>query len=163
MNKLIITLLVLVLVGVGAYLVLTSETSPNDLAPEFSLENYEGEIVSSSDFSEKVQVVNIWASWCPFCVKELPDFVSLNEEFSDVEVIAINRGESLSVAKGFTDSLGISNKLTFLIDKKSTYYNSIGGFSMPETIFVDEEGIIFLHKRGPMTFEEMKNIINQIK
>lgn len=163
MNRLVTVLIVLTLIITGAYFIFTSETRPNDLAPSFSLEDYSGVVVSSSNFDGTIQVINVWSSWCPFCVKELPDFVRLQKEFPDIAVIAINRGESLETAKDFTDNLGISDRMTFLVDEESSYYKSIGGFSMPETLFVDEDGNIFLHKRGPMTFEEMKEIINQIK
>lgn len=155
--------IVLILILTGAYFVFTSETSPNDLAPSFSLENYDGEIISSDDFVGKIQVVNVWASWCPFCVNEMPDFVLLQEEFPEIVVVGINRGEKKDVAVEYAEQLGVIGGMILLMDDESSYYESIGGFSMPETLFVREDGMIFLHKRGPMTFEEMKEIVNQMK
>ena len=117
-------------------------------------------MVALSDFSGKIIVVNSWAVWCPFCKKELGDFARLQEEFkNDIVVVAIDRQESLKIAKGFTDSEGITRDLIFLLDPSDSFYRSIGGFSMPETIFVDKEGNIVIHKRGPMEFEEMKEKI----
>jgi len=162
MNKVLIIILIL-LFAIGGYFVVTSQTVTNDLAPNFSLVNYSGEVISSSDFSGKIQVVNVWAAWCPFCVKELPDFAKLQEAFPEIVVIGINRGEKEETAKEYITDLGVSERMTFLADENSSYYKSIGGFSMPETLFVDENGVIFLHKRGPLTFEEMKEIINQMK
>jgi len=131
-----------------------------DKAPNFSLEDYDGSMVALSDFNGKIVVVNSWAVWCPFCKKELADFALLQEEFkNDIVVIAIDRQESLEKAKEFTDSDGITNDLIFLLDPSDSFYKSIGGFSMPETIFVDKEGNIVIHKRGPMEFEEMKEKI----
>ena len=131
---------------------------PTDVLPSFSLETYEGEVVSNSDI-EGVVVVNSWASWCPFCVKELPDFVSLQEEYDEITVVAINRRESLAVAKGYTDRHDISDGLVYLLDPDDSFYRSIGGFSMPETLFVRIDGTIALHKRGPLTLEEMREIV----
>jgi len=102
-------------------------------------------------------VINSWAPWCPFCIDELPDFTTLQGEFGDqIIVIAVNRKESLSVSKKFSDELGVTNNMTFLLDPKDSFYQSIGGFSMPETLLVDREGNIRIHKRGPMPLSEMR-------
>lgn len=131
--------------------------------PEFSLEDYKGNTVTEKDFAGKIMVVNSWAVWCPFCVKELDDFAELQKAFPDeVVVVAINRSESLEKAKGFTDDLGLSSAYTYLIDPDDSFYESIGGFAMPETLFVDTEGNIRIHKRGPMTFLEMKEKVETL-
>ena len=127
--------------------------------------DYEKNEVQLSDFSGKPLVINSWAVWCPFCKKELADFAALQEEFpQDITVIAIDRQESLKKAKGFTDEIGITEKMLFFLDPTDSFYKSIGGFSMPETIFVNETGTIVVHKRGPMDLEEMiehtRKIIN---
>lgn len=123
------------------------------------LTNYRGEVVSLVSFVGKPLVINAWAVWCPFCKKELPDFATLQAEFPEIVVIAIDRGEPLEKAKGYTDELGISDAMTFLMDYDDAFYRSIGGFSMPETLFVGREGDIIFHKRGPMTLEEMREAV----
>jgi len=134
-----------------------------DKAPDFTLKNYEGEEVSLSQFTGKPKIINSWAMWCPFCVEELPDFTELKKEFGDdIVVIAIDRKESLKQAKEFTDSLGVTNNLVFLLDPEDSFYKSIGGFSMPETIFVDGDNNIIIHKRGFMTFDEMRDKTKQL-
>ncbi len=125
--------------------------------PNISLTDYEGKTVHLTDFSGKPLVINSWAVWCPFCVKELPDFVTIQKEFGDrVVIIAIDRAESREVAKEFTDKLGISNDLVLLLDPGDSFYQSIGGFSMPETLFVEADGTTHFHKRGPMTVDEIR-------
>jgi len=105
----------------------------------------------------KVRVVNSWATWCPFCVNELPDFAQLSEEFSeDVAVIAINRAESNETARSFISSLEEVGDIIFVQDSDDVFYDRIGGFSMPETVFYDRDGNVSFHKRGFMTLEEMR-------
>lgn len=126
-------------------------------APDFRLQDYNGKTVSLSDFAGKNLVINSWAVWCPFCKKELPDFVAAQKEFGkEVVIIAIDRAESLAVAKGYTDEQGTTDGLIFLLDPSDSFYQSIGGFSMPETIFVDKSGNIVDHKRGPMDLDEIR-------
>ena len=134
-----------------------------DKAPDFRLKDTKGNEVALSDFDGKIRVVNSWATWCPFCVDELPDFAQLQEEFGDtIVVIAIDRNESLEKTQQFTDELGVTDGMLFLLDPKDSFYQSIGGFSMPETLFIDEDGNIRIHKRGPMRFLEMKEKVESI-
>jgi thiol-disulfide isomerase/thioredoxin len=126
-------------------------------APSFNLKDYEGNLVSLSDFAGRPVVVNSWAAWCPFCRKELPDFAEVQKEFGDqVVVIAIDRAESLEKAKQYSDELGVTEDLVFLLDPNDSFYADIGGFTMPETIFVDREGLIREHKRGPLTVDDFR-------
>lgn len=134
-----------------------------DKVPDLSFVDYEGNIFKLSDFKGKPHVLNSWAVWCPFCRAELEDFAQLQEEFGDeITVVAIDRQESIDKAKGFTDEIGVTERMTFLLDPKDAFYKGIGGFSMPETLFVDAEGNIRIHKRGPMDLDEMRDKINDI-
>ena len=171
MKNIIIAIIVIALF-IGGIIILSNKNgskSPDgeerfDKAPSFTLKDYNGNDVSFSDFQGKITVVNSWAVWCPFCVKELNEFALLQEEFGDeIAVIAIDRAESLKKAKGFTDELGVTDKFVFLLDPRDSFYKSIGGFSMPETLFIDKEGNIRIHKRGPMSFKEMKEKVLEIK
>ena len=131
--------------------------------PELSLKNYDGVEVKLSDFRGRPLVVNSWATWSPFCRDELRVFVSMQKEFKDAVVIAaIDRAESLSVVKNYTDAQGTTNELLFLLDPSDSFYESVGGFSMPETVFVDREGRIKFHKRGPMNADEMRRHMEEL-
>ena len=139
-----------------------ADTNSNP-APDFSLEDYQGQKVSLADFKGKPLVINSWAAWCPFCRKELPDLAEVQKEFGDqVIFIAIDRAESLATAKKYSDELAVSGKMVFLLDPGDSFYRSIGGFSMPETIFVDSNGNIDFHKRGPMTVDEIRTRTEKI-
>ena len=59
-------------------------TDVGDAAPNFMLVNAAGEVVSLDSFlGEKAVVVNFWASWCNFCLEEMPDLEAVGQEFSD--------------------------------------------------------------------------------
>ena len=185
MNKLIIAIIVII-IGVVGFTFISSRENPAeevtrertgveepsdaslesekfDKVPQFTLSDYDGNTISVNDFPGKILVINSWAAWCPFCVEELPAFRDLQELFpNDIVVIAIDRQESLSTAKNYTDNAGISDAYIFLLDPKDSFYRSIGGFSMPETLFVDTEGNIRVHKRGPMKLDEMVKKVESI-
>jgi len=120
-----------------------------------------GKCQALSQFKAPVVVINAWASWCPFCVEELPDLATLAEEFPDVPVVAINRGESSADAQEFLSTLSLDgDALHLLYDPEDSFYKFIEGFGMPETIFVDAEGVTLFHKRGIMSLQEMRDTVN---
>ncbi|MEX0917346.1 MAG: TlpA disulfide reductase family protein [Candidatus Paceibacterota bacterium] len=140
-----------------------TDRSDFDIFAKISLKDYEGNTVSLEEFRGRPLVINSWAVWCPFCREELPTFVELQKEFGDgIIVIAIDRQEPLEKARGYTDGLGISDDMLFLLDSRDGFYKSIGGFSMPETIFVNSDGEIIVHKRGPMELREMREHVEKI-
>lgn len=187
MKKILIIIGVIVVVGAGWLIIsrtgqrqsssttsnTTTQASPTaqslpdqqagDKAPDFHLQNYSGKTINPSDFAGKPLVINSWAAWCPFCRQEIPDFATAQKEFGDkIVIIAIDRAESLAVAKGYTDQQGTTNNLIFLLDPSDSFYQSIGGFSMPETIFVDKNGNVVDHKRGPMDIKEIRERMQKI-
>ena len=123
--------------------------------------DYDGNDVTLADFAGKPIVANSWAIWCPFCVKELPDFATAQKEFGDeVVIVAINRKESKSRTEEYLDERGVKDDLLFWLDSKDNFYKTIGGFSMPETLFISASGEILEHKRGFMTEEVIKQKIS---
>lgn len=161
MYKPFIGVVLLLLVGMGC----TGTTPPEPAdptagtgrqAPAFSLQDYSGNTITLESLEGKHLVINSWAAWCPFCRDELPELVTIQEEFPDTVVIAINRQETLGTAKKYSDELGVTEDLVMLLDPTDSFYRSIGGFSMPETIFVEPSGEIQFHKRGVMALDELR-------
>ena len=136
--------------------------SPRMPALEFA--DTEGVGVRLADFAGTPLVINTWATWCPFCVKELSDFAAIQKEFGTaVKIIAINRAQAHGAALAYIAERGIArDEFLFLLDPKDAWYQETGGFSMPETIFVDAAGFIRAHVRGPMEQEEMRRRIQKI-
>lgn len=178
MNKILAVIIGILIIGGVGWLAISNRNAPEESnrqtqslprqpagerAPDFALQNYDGKTVRLADFAGKPLVINSWAAWCPFCRKELVDFVAAQKEFGDrAIIIAIDRAESRDIAKKYTDELGVTGDMVFLLDPSDGFYRSIGGFSMPETIFVDAEGSIVFHKRGPMDLKEMRERIEQM-
>lgn len=137
--------------------------TPLKKAPGLALKTFAGDTKSVSDFRGKPVLINFWATWCPYCKSELSDFVTLKREYGDrVEIMAVNRGESREVAERYVAQFGSSTPIVFLLDTDDAFYREIGGFSMPETLWVDAEGFIRFHRRGPMTHEEMKRRLEDL-
>lgn len=174
MNRITITLISVAAIGLAAYGLSSVRSRPPPAgptsapaspaaAPDFALKDYQGNTVTLAEFRGRPVVVNSWAAWCPFCREELADFAAVQEEFGDrAVIIAVDRAEALEIAKRYSDELGVTGRLIFLLDPGDSFYRSIGGFSMPETIFVDKDGNIRIHKRGPMPLEEIREKVKSL-
>ena len=120
-----------------------------------------GESLQLTDYAGKVLVVNAWASWCPFCTKELPALAQVGQEYAnqDVVVLAINRRESKEQAERYLRQLSATEGVILILDPDDHFYTSIGGVSMPETVIYDRRGDVVFHKQGPMEIDEIRQYV----
>ncbi|MBI2355874.1 MAG: TlpA family protein disulfide reductase [Candidatus Doudnabacteria bacterium] len=138
-------------------------TSLGNKVPDFAVADYDGKAVKLSDFAGKPVFVNFWASWCPFCVEEMPLMAKIQQEFGDKYVtLAINRAERLTTAKEYSDRVGVTGKMILVLDDDDSVYRNFGYFAMPVSIFIDKNGVIRSVKQGPLQEEELRNKINEI-
>ena len=114
-------------------------------APEFELPLIDGSgTASRSDFEGDIVVVNIFASWCPGCRTEHQALVSTAEAFADagVKFVQIAYQDEPEDTIEFLEELGISPATTYLDDVDSRASIAFGVFGVPETYFIDAEGIV---------------------
>ncbi len=133
-------------------------------APNFTLEDLEGNKVSLKDYEgKKVVYLNFWASWCPPCRQEMPDLNKLYEENKDDEfiVLAVNVGESEKTVKKFIEENGYT--FPVLLDITQEVGITYNTFSIPTSIMIDKEGKIRTYRPGFMTYEQMKEMLDSVK
>lgn len=117
------------------------------LVPDFALSTVDGETVRLSDLRGKVVVLNFWATWCPYCVMELPEFQALHEELQesgDAVLFLVDQidGEWETVESGTAylaeQGITIPNLLDY-----GTVGNGIFGLpGLPTTVVIDAEGYL---------------------
>ena len=129
-------------------------------APDFALEDLNGNNVRLSDLKGKVVFVNFWATWCPPCRREIPHFIELRNELGEkgfeILGIAVDSREFDSVAP-FVKKAGMNYPV--MLDKKgiSQLYGGIGG--IPTTFVVNRNGKIVEKIVGSRSKEDFKQII----
>lgn len=131
-------------------------------APEFELEDLDGNIVRLVDLKGKNVLINFWATWCPFCVDEMPDLQLLYEKYKDDDfiVLAINVQESAEKAGGYLEEAGID--LPVLLDKDSRIAALYGATSIPLTIAVNKDGVAVTGYRGKLTLDQMETMYKML-
>jgi peroxiredoxin len=119
----------------------TFGVSPGSAAPDFeiALLGKEG-MLRLSDFKGKVVVLNFWASWCPPCRWEMPDFERMWQEYRDKDVVflGVAVADFEDKALGFAEKTGVTYPLA--LDATGEVAKDYGITSMPTTYFIDREG-----------------------
>ncbi|MBO1266123.1 TlpA family protein disulfide reductase [Proteiniclasticum sp. SCR006] len=114
--------------------------------PDFIVLDGNGEEVSISEYRGKKVIVNFWASWCPPCIREMPEFQSLHNELDEEETIllAINLTDGQRETKTLADNFLAENNLNLnvLYDTVGNAFYEFGVTSIPQTFFLDEEGTV---------------------
>jgi cytochrome c biogenesis protein CcmG/thiol:disulfide interchange protein DsbE len=114
-------------------------------APDLTLPRLDGQgELTSSELSGRVIVVNFWASWCVACRSEHDDLVATAAAFGDrgVTVVGVVYQDDPQAAAAFLDELGWGDNYHYVIDPGSRTAISFGVFGVPETFFIDAEGVI---------------------
>ena len=122
-------------------------------APDFTFPGLDGKMVSLSDYKGKVVLVNIWATWCPPCVEEMPSMEKLYQKFKgeNFEILAVSIDETgLKAVAPFMKKSG----LTFpaLIDSEGTIKTVYGITAIPESFIIDKQGFLIKKIVGPVNW-----------
>lgn len=103
-------------------------------------------------------VINLWATTCAPCVRELPDFQSVADTRSDVAFYGINIGEDAARAAPFLDQLGVTYPQ--YLDPQGYVSTELGVTLMPTTIVLDADGEISTEHRGAMDIAALNTAID---
>jgi len=135
-------------------------------APDFTVTDIDGNEIKLSDMKGKPVVVNFWATWCYYCIEELPDFHSMYKEYGEnVQFMMVNMTdgiqETVSGAHKYIESSGF----TFPVYYDTAFEAGIAYnvTSLPRTYFIDANGNLVAHATGMINAETLKTGIEMIK
>ena len=124
---------------------------PNQTAPVFTLKSLDGKTLALAELKGKIVVVNFWATWCPPCRAEIPDFVEFYNQNKDkgLEIVGVSVDE---MTPRQLQPFVQKNKMSYpvaLVNKK--ILNDYGPISaIPTTFVIDKKGIIRYAQEGMM-------------
>ncbi|WP_285274769.1 TlpA disulfide reductase family protein [Halopseudomonas bauzanensis] len=124
--------------------------------PELHLNTLEEQPISLLSYQGRPTVVNLWATWCPPCRREMPVFEQAQAEFPGVDIVMVNQGESAQQAQAFLESQGLTLS-DVLLDPFSRTMHAVGARALPTTLFFDAEGQLVDSHMGELTMASFKS------
>ena len=137
-------------------------TAGTAAAPPFTLPDINNKQVSLSDFKGKIVILDFWATWCPPCKREIPDFIDLQKEYGSkgVQIVGIGLDDPGKL-RAFARQNGMNYPVLLGTQDLALEYGGIQG--IPTTFIIDRSGKIvskFEGYRPRQVFEdEIKKLL----
>jgi thiol-disulfide isomerase/thioredoxin len=144
----------------GSVALAVAPGAPARLAPT-AMPTRDGGMASLADFKGKPTVLNLWATWCPPCRREMPILAGEQAAHPDVNFVFLNQGESAKQVEAFLASHGLVLRNVLLDPKgQGTLEYGLGG--LPTTLFFDREGRLVDSQLGGLTRVVLLNKLTRI-
>ncbi len=132
-------------------------------APDFTLLNMEGEAFTLSDHKGEVIVLNIWATWCPPCREEIPDFIEIQNEMKDDGVLFV--GVSVDetgwdVVRPFAEEFEINYPLVVDDGTVDARYGPYPG--LPTSFIINKQGQVEYVIPGMISKAQLQPILQEL-
>ena len=123
-------------------------------APDFELEDLQGNKVSLASFEGKLVFLNFWATWCGPCRAEMPSMQALYESLGNesFEIVAINLRESRNLVQEFVDEFEFTFQV--LLDTSGQVSASYGTRNIPTSYLIGPDGKAIGFMIGSRTWED---------
>jgi len=139
------------------------ERIPGQAAPDFSVTTLNGRTITLAGLKGKVVLVNIWATWCPPCRTEIPDFVAFYAAHKDqgLEIIGLSVDEmSAAELKPFLASLKVNYPIALATPK--IIRDFAPGEYIPTTFVIDKKGMIRDKRVGGMDMRSLEELFSRL-
>jgi peroxiredoxin len=131
-------------------------------APELTLFDLQGNPVSLSDYHGEVLLVNNWATWCPPCRQEMPEFQAYFDEHRDdgFQIVAIEAGQPAEEVQNFVDDFGLN--FIILLDPENESLTTFQNSSLPNTWIIDRKGYLRLAWLGAINLDTLEKYVTPL-
>jgi len=153
---------------IGGVYVQTLSKEPSSIsipALEISLPDVSGKQRNLSEWQGKIRIINFWATWCPPCLEEIPEFIKLQNEFknNNLQFIGIAIEDKETVEKYLKDN-PVNYPMLIGGDNAVTLAQQLGNIvnAVPFSLIVNQQGQIIHRQPGELSREKIIEIITPL-
>ena len=126
---------------------------------QWKVESLDGDVVKLKHLNDKVIFINLWATWCPPCIAEMPDLQKLYDEYKDEVHFLFVSNEADEKLIDFMESKGYTLPV---YSPRSQYPQQLATNTLPTTFIISKKGEIVVNKKGLAQWNsrKVKNILD---
>ena len=132
--------------------------------PEFAAPDLDGELRNIKEWDGKIIFLNFWATWCPPCLKEIPEFIELQNTYGDqgFQIVGIAIDEEEAVRE-YVEEVGMNYPSLVVqadgVGLAKRFGNGIG--ALPYTVIINRDGEISNTFRGELSKIRAKELLEE--
>ena len=140
-------------------LVACGESKPK---PELVLQDLQGKQVSLQQLQGKPVVINMWATWCAPCRREMPVLQQAQKHHPNIQFVLLNQGEKAPVVSAYLQKNQIQMPYIWL-DETMQSRSVLPYQGLPSTYFLNQQGEVVAHSLGELTSVQLQQYLQQIQ
>ncbi len=127
-----------------------SKLGPGSIAPDFVVQTLDGKVTKLSNFRGRPVLLNLWATWCPPCIEELPSLNRIQDRYRDrgLVVLGVAGDEKTANVHAFVKAHPL--RFSVLLDPEGVVGTDYGITGYPESFLIDRDGKLAAKYVGPL-------------
>lgn len=130
--------------------------------PPVEVRRLDGSTLLLSSLVGRPMVVNLWATWCPPCSREMPVLKSAQQARPEIEFVFVNQGESAETVERYLAKQGLQMR-NVVIDPAKQVSARTGSSGYPTTLFYDAKGRLATRHMGELSAATLEHKIDQLR
>ncbi|NER60860.1 TlpA family protein disulfide reductase [Pseudomonas sp. MAFF212428] len=126
--------------------------------PSLSLRDAQGRSVALDTHRGRPLVINLWATWCPPCRREMPVLQQAQHDYPHVTFLFVNQGETPQIVTNFLATTGL-NLSHVLFDTGGHLAQQVGSMALPTTLFYDTDGRLVGSHLGELSRASLRHAL----
>lgn len=129
--------------------------------PPLTLATLDGQRRALSSFTGKPLVVNLWATWCPPCRREMPVLAQAQQRLGGIDFVFVNQGEDAAAIRRYLQGSGLELR-NVLLDPSGAAARAIATHGLPATLFFDANGRLAATHFGPLSAASLSAKLSRV-
>lgn len=156
-------LMICSIIGLLCFLLMPVAHLQTKKAPNFTFADLNGQQHTLASVKGKVAIIDLWATWCGPCKKEIPSFIKLKSQYGDkLQIIGVSYDDDEGDLKTYMNGEGKKINYSVVYGAKMAKHPFGQPDALPTTYFIDKQGNIRKEHSGFMSYEELNALIQKL-